>query len=646
MGLFDRLTKSIRDSLSNDIEDLSKAQLVPSANQVPELPQGIDHDNKIGRQAIIDDPYFDRVQQHFIFKNKSSRLSNKTLKDTSVRDWLVSSIIQHRVDTLIQFAKPQRQQFETGFKIMKRNSSENLTADEKEEIANLEEFILKCGRTDKVPPGDHMNFGEFLKLTARDALTFGHIAVEKVLTRKKAIHRFRPVPGESVYIVNQRSQREVLDQHLKNASIMNQKSRLFNDAGAPEEKYEINSPEDPVYRYVQMSYDNRVMAAFGDEDMVFKTFNPQNFSDSNGYCFSPLELSIINITSHLNVENYNSLFFTHGYAARGVLHLKGTVTQANLTAFRRQFYNTISGTQNAWRTPIVAGLDDVQWIPLSGSAREMEYLNYNNHIMRAICSQFQIDPMELGLDYLISGTNRPSSNAASNEFKINFSRERGLYPLLFLYEDFINSDILPCVDKSLAEKYEFKFVGYTDETPQTNAALLQAEMTIYSSMNDLLTKSNKEKVEHPIFDLPLNQTFWAIVEKNMTRGEIREFFLGDKGASKRPELQYIPADPAFLQWNQMVMTLNRTKKQDKMEAEQMKAQQAQAEQQVQLQQAEEQRNQEVHDSQMESAESAKAHAVANHKSLKDLAKESGLATKPGNISGEPVANPVNEFGEE
>jgi hypothetical protein len=529
---------------------------------------------------------------------------------------------------------------------MKRNSSENLTADEKEEIANLEEFILKCGRTDKVPPGDHMNFGEFLKLTARDALTFGHIAVEKVLTRKKAIHRFRPVPGESVYIVNQRSQREVLDQHLKNASIMNQKSRLFNDAGAPEEKYEINSPEDPVYRYVQMSYDNRVMAAFGDEDMVFKTFNPQNFSDSNGYCFSPLELSIINITSHLNVENYNSLFFTHGYAARGVLHLKGTVTQANLTAFRRQFYNTISGTQNAWRTPIVAGLDDVQWIPLSGSAREMEYLNYNNHIMRAICSQFQIDPMELGLDYLISGTNRPSSNAASNEFKINFSRERGLYPLLFLYEDFINSDILPCVDKSLAEKYEFKFVGYTDETPQTNAALLQAEMTIYSSMNDLLTKSNKEKVEHPIFDLPLNQTFWAIVEKNMTRGEIREFFLGDKGASKRPELQYIPADPAFLQWNQMVMTLNRTKKQDKMEAEQMKAQQAQAEQQVQLQQAEEQRNQEVHDSQMESAESAKAHAVANHKSLKDLAKESGLATKPGNISGKPVTNPVNEFGEE
>ena len=89
----------------------------------------------------------------------------------------------------------------------------------------------------------------------------------------------------------------------------------------------------------------------------------QNFADSMGYGYSPLELAIITVMNHLNVENYNSMFFTHGYAARGVLHLKGTVTQSALANFRRQFYNSISGQQNAWRTPIVAGLDDVQWVP-------------------------------------------------------------------------------------------------------------------------------------------------------------------------------------------------------------------------------------------------------------------------------------------
>ena len=100
--------------------------------------------------------------------------------------------------------------------------------------------------------------------------------------------------------------------------------------------------------------------------MIFKLFNPQNFADSMGYCYSPLELAVINITNHLNIENYNANFFTHGYAAKGVLHLKGTVTTAQLTAFRRQFHSTISGTQQAWRTPIIAGLDDVQWVGLSG----------------------------------------------------------------------------------------------------------------------------------------------------------------------------------------------------------------------------------------------------------------------------------------
>jgi hypothetical protein len=651
MGLFDRLTKSVRDSLNSDIEALNKADVVPDPNNIPETPQDPSNEQKIGRQAIIDDPYYDSVQQHFIFKNKTSRLTNKTLRDTSVRDWLVSTIIQHRADTLVQFARPQRKQFDTGFKFVKRNSTDNLTEQEKQEIANLEEFVLRCGRTDKTPIEDTMSFAEFLKLTSRDALTFGHIGVEKILTRRGAIHRFRPVPGDSLYLINQKSQKEVIEQHIKNARTLYNKAKEFQYGNSPEDSYEVNKPDTDYFKYVQMSEDNRVMEAFGELDMVFKLFNPQNFSDSNGYCYSPLELSIINVTAHLNVENYNSNFFTHGYAARGVLHLKGTVTQPQLTAFRRQFYNTISGTQHAWRTPIVSGLDDVQWVPLSGSAREMEYLNYNNHIMRAVCSQFQIDPMELGLDYLVSGTNRSSANSSSNEFKINFSRERGLYPLLLMYEDLINSDLLPCLDKGLADKYEFKFVGYTDETPQTNAALLQAEMTIHSTMNDLLSSANKEKWDHPIFDLPLNQTFWQLVDTMMTRGEARELFLNDKGASKRPSLQYLPKDPAFLSWQQMLMTINRTKHQDKMEKEQMEAQQQQAQIEQQQQEAEaqqqqvvDQREQEKHDAEMEAHKNAKAHAVAKHKSLKDIAKESGFATEPINVGGTPTSNPINDFG--
>src|SRR5690606_12311249 len=145
---------------------------------------------------------------------------------------------------------------------------------------------------------------------------------------------------------------------------------------------------------------------------------------------------------------------------------------------------------------------------------------------------------------------------SNNEYKIEYSRERGLYPILMFVEDLVNGEILPSIDKGLADKYKFVFTGYTDETPQTEIAQMQAEMTVWKSMNDLLIQSQKEKIDTPAANLPMNQAFWAIVEKNMTRGEIREKFFGDVGASQRRELQYIPGDPAFMSWQQTILAID------------------------------------------------------------------------------------------
>lgn len=633
MGFFDNLTKSLRDALQGDVDNLMKGD----ADSLPEIPQDTPvNQGTIGQKAIIDDPFFDQVHQHFIFRNKLSRISNKTLKDVSVRDWVVSAIIQARVDTMLRFARPQRKNLDMGFKIQKKDKHGDLTAEDRKIIADLEDFIYNCGRKDKVPPGEEMLFGEFLKLCTRDALTFGNIAIEKVLTRKKALHRFRPLPSESVYRINPKTQRSIIEKELENARTTYKLKTAQMGGNNPEAAQEFNYAEIDYFKYVQMSYDNRVLAAFGDADMIFKLFNPQNFADSMGYCYSPLELAIVNITNHLNVENYNANFFTHGYAARGILHLKGTVTQAQLTAFRRQFYNTITGSQNAWRTPIVAGLDEVQWLPMSGSAKEMEYLNYNNHLIRALCSQFQIDPVELGLDYLVSGTGRAPMQQANNEYKINYSRERGLIPVLMMFEDLINCDILPAFDKEIAKHFEFKFTGYDDESPQTQIAQLQAEMTVHSTMNDLLKAAGKETMKHPVANLPLNETFWQLVEKNMTRGEIRATFFGDKAAMSKRELAYMPADPMFMGWQQLLMTMDRAKQQDKMAYQQMQQQQ-------ELEQGQHGREQEAHDMQMREVQARHAHAAVTGgaPTLKDDAKEFGAGSKPINIDGQPVANPIN-----
>ena len=606
----------------------------------------LDANKQIGRKAFVDDPYFDLIGTQVNYKFKLTRISNKTLKEVSIRDWLVSSIIQCRCDTLLRFSRPEHRRFEMGFRILKKDGETHYTDEEKNEIAAIEDFIYNCGRKEGTPHDDKRNFGEFLKVTARDALTFGHVAIEKVKTRAGGLHRFRPLPAESMYLINKALSKEQVDSNAMR-SYQLAKPKSNND---PKAEQVVNEVENKYAKYTQVSYDNKPLANFGDEDCIWKLFNPQNFADSMGYCYSPLELAIINITNHLNVENYNANFFTHGYAARGVLHLKGTVTQANLANFRRTFYNSITGHQNAWRTPIVAGLDEVQWVPMSANAREMEYLNYNNHLMRILCAQFQIDPMELGLDYLISATGRAPMQQGNNEYKIIYSRERGLVPILMFIEDIVNNDILPAIDKAIPAKYKFVFTGMTEETPQTEIAQMQAEMTVWKSMNDLLKQTQQDKIKEPAADLPLNQAFWALVEKNYTRGEIREKFFGDEGASARRELQYIPGDPSFMNWNQFIATLDAQKKQEAQMAQQQDAatkdaqmKMAQEQQKHQHAEAGHERDKEKHNLEMEQIK-AKAASDAVQHGLKDTAKQFG-ASKASHIEGQTVANPMNKSDE-
>ena len=646
----------LKKSIQGEISELLKADGVSApepvvsesntADMLPETPEKHQEEKKIARQ-FVEDPYFDMVSNNYNYKTKLSRITNRTLKEVSLRDWLISSILQIRVDTAARFGRPEHRRHEMGFRFVKRDNNADYTPEEREEIAQLEDFIYNCGRRENVPTEDKILFGEFLKLTVRDALTFGHVAIEKVKTRNGGLHRFRPRPAESIYLINKHLPKATVQADTK-ASKKLLAPKSDND---PAIEQEINTPEHQFEKYVQVSYDNRPLATFGDEDLIFKLFNPQNFIDSRGYCYSPLELAIITVRSHLDVENYNVNFFTHGYASKGILHLKGTVTQQQLANFRRSFYNSITGQQNAWRTPIVAGLDEVQWVPISASAKEMEYINFNNHLMRILCTQFQIDPMELGLDYLVSANGRGNMQQASSEYKVNFSRERGLLPILTFLEDLINCDILPALDKEMAAKYRFVFTGYTDETPQTEIAQLQAEISVYKSMNDVLRQAQKDPLKHKIADLPLSAGFWALVEKNYTRGEIREMFLGDKGASERKELQYIPGDPSFAAWQQFLASLVNMKEQKQQMAAQQEAQAQQAQVEAQKQEQEHRhaeaahdRDKEKHEMEMEQLKANAAHNVVKAASLQDSAKAFG-ATKANHIGGTVVANPINKFGD-
>jgi len=252
----------LKKNIQGDINDLLKADGIttPNASEastavrgaftadiLPDAAEQNDGSKNIGRKSIIDDPYFENMSSQLNYKSKMSRLSNRSLKEVSVRDWLVSAIIQARVDTLLRFSRPEHRRFEMGYRFVKKDHNAEYSKQELEEIASLEDFIYHCGRKDGTPSEDRMLFGEFIKLVTRDAITFGHISIEKVKTRVGGLHRFRPLPAENMYLINKRMSRKQIEQQDKAAQQTYHQPLSDND---PKANQVVNEADNEYMKYV------------------------------------------------------------------------------------------------------------------------------------------------------------------------------------------------------------------------------------------------------------------------------------------------------------------------------------------------------------------------------------------------------------
>lgn len=543
---------SIVDTLQKRIDELRGGEMV-------------EEKEKVGRKAYLTDPYLEVSSSHGTFRQKYTRLSNRLLKESCLRDSVMSAIIRLRRTQVERFCKIPNNRHDTGYAMVRRDGTE-LTIEDRREVAKILDFIYFCGSQERVPTEDKSTLATELGMCVEDALIFGHLTIEKIRDHLNPgkLHRFRHVPSESIFHRNKQMPQKQLQDGIDQ---LNAVTGLVRVGSTAEDEEKI--------RYLQV-IDAREVASFSDETMIFKLYQPPSFIDNNGYSMSLVERCILSITRHLQAENYNALFFTHGFAARGLLHLKGNVSQANLQAFRQQFNAQINGNNNSWRTPIIAGLDDVKYLPLAGSQRDMEYIQYTDHLIRTLCAQAQCDPTEIGFEYLSKGTQQSTLNSPNNEWKLTASQERGLYPILRFVEDIVNHDLLPEIDKEASKKYMFKFVGLEIESKQQEVARLQAEATVHASLNDILQQVNKPPLAKDLAaDVPLNGAWITLLKSLRTVGELREELLGDVGASKRPELQYIP-DPLYIQYQQMLSMKDQQAQQAQQQADQAEQERVQA----------------------------------------------------------------------
>jgi hypothetical protein len=527
MGILDKTIKVIEANLDKRLNDLQKSE---------EVLEKKEKEGGIGRKGLIFDPFVENANNQGLFRPKTGFITNALLKQVSRRTPAAAIIIHTRSSQVQSFCRPQSNRFDTGYKFQPRDKSEK---PDQEEIQKLEAFINNCGIKEERAPEDRLTFDQFGYMVTSDMLRYGHCAIERIPRKDGGLYAFLPLASEGIYYANPKA----------DPKDINAQRNLWRER-MDEEGQEEPSPGDVMFVQV---LDNKVIEEFSREEMVFAKLNNETDTDLSGYSISPLERALSMLTAQLQIENHQRGFFTHGVASRGILVIQGDMTPNQLRVLQSQWTQQTTGPLNSWRTPVLAGIKGVQWVPLTAGNRDMEYAAYQDHVLRTVHGCFTIDPEETGFGYLSRGTEQRSLGESSNEYKILASQSRGLRPILSRIEAIINEEIMPGFDEKLAEKYEFCFVGLDAESRIEETQRLTGEVSLHTSINEARSQAELEPLKIG-GEIILNPLLLQTLQSNMPKGMFMELYMGIEGASQRPDLQYIP-DPMWFQFQQMQMQL-------------------------------------------------------------------------------------------
>jgi hypothetical protein len=549
MGIWDNVFTAVNGELDRRLSDMTKSQ----AGVGQPLEKKLKEDG-YGRKGLLFDPLHDQGYTGGLFRPKGAGngfLSNFILKLISRRDPVVSLILHLRSSQVSAFCRVQTSRFETGFKIQCRNPDDQ---PDEEEVREIEDYIIHCGDMDNRSDEDKLSFSNWGYMITTDMLTYGHAAIERIYKGDGAMTAFLPLPAETIYYANKALNNQKTTQSLIETyrdvyeSMKGNKSIMDDFKSVNEEK--VAGGE---YDFLQV-INGKIVEGFEADDLIFANLYLHSDVDVNGYTIGPLERGVSMITAHLQVENHQKMFFTHGVASRGLLVIQGDVTPNQLRTLQAQWTNQVTGPSSAWRTPILAGIEGVQWQPLVQSNRDMEYAAYQDHVLRTIHAVFLIDPEETGFGYLSRPTGQRSAMSESkNEYKITASRDKGLRPLLTRVEALINEEVLPYWNEEYSEKYQLCFVGLDAETREEENDRLMAEVQLHTSLDEVRDQADLDPMDVG-GNIILNPVWLQNVQMNMPKGLFMEKFMGIEGASERPDLQYIP-DPLWFQWQQFQLQM-------------------------------------------------------------------------------------------
>jgi hypothetical protein len=346
----------------------------------------------------------------------------------------------------------------------------------------LQDLILHCGYLESRPfESKRWDFDALLRAWVRDSLTYDQYAFEMIEDKGDRPHHWVPVDGSTV--------RQATPE-LKNYKNFDDVSAGY-DILYPEKELEAMKENDALeldddklqkdeYKWVQV-IQGRVVRGFTEAELCVGMRNPTTDVYANGYSLAELELLTGIVSSHIFTENYNKSYFTQGFSAKGLLHIKSNVPKRKLESFRAMWNHMLKGNKNSFQTPIIAGVDEVNWIPLTQNHSDIEFNLWMQYLIKVICAIYQIDPMEIGFGMRDMGQGGGTLSGDNSEVKLEQSKSKGLRPMLRHFATFINKNIIDRIDPN----YKLEWVGVKDESTKESIERELKESQFKKTVNEL-----------------------------------------------------------------------------------------------------------------------------------------------------------------
>ena len=571
----------------------------------------------------------------------SSRSYSQTVDNVNTKSWrrvldpeqrelaqidpYISAIIATRCSQAAACGYPSDNKFDKGVRVMDLAPPERddfATDDEYEKECAIHEaqqkailkWVLNCGTQNEAVinyafAGEdltfkHCTFREFLESQIRNILTFGRCGTQIFRNEDLVPVMFRPSPIETIF--------NVIDG--RPVFIGTSYDTAVQSADDVQEYNDLDSEERPC-AYVQRIDGNNVNF-FTEDDMHVWHWQKQALFDLNGYPLSPIEQAIYMVFVHQQTLNYLRNQFIKGMATKGMITMESTnpaveISEADLEDFRQQFHNFVTRNDNSAVIPVIGGPLKINYIPLSQSPKDMEFLQVEEHVIRALCSAFQISPQEMGYGHLSLPQGGMTQSNKQND--ITQGEERGLRMLLDIVFDGLNRIIWLNFPEA-KEKYRLTYVGVGEDTREGLLDRQQMEINTTATLNSLMADSDRAEVITFGGDVPLSPAWNAAAVGKMTYGEFREHFFKEEGAAKKPEYDFIidpnmntayqalKVQPVAMQQAGAALQLEGTKQQIEAQDAQMKQGAEQAQQPQEGQPAEDGGEQEQAPEQVEKSE--------------------------------------------